>query len=225
MLNKSRLKYCIFFHALLFFVMLAKLISDILDRLDIFVLEIEELEVPAPLWWEYIWLASVLTSFVGLAAARANKIRDMQKYMISLGVFGILPLIYCFVYYFGDVWEYLTLEDKSELEETEIFLWRVSNPSYILNLYYQFNNYCFPFSLFLFRVCLMACCGMPSVLSVSKYMVSLCISPITWLKPGRHALLPENINKSNNFVFFSFVFKYQILLLYIVTRKTTQMNC
>ncbi|XP_005191525.1 protein jagunal [Musca domestica] len=124
LLNKSRLKYCIFFHALLFFVMLAKLTSDILDRLDIFVLEIEELEVPAPLWWEYIWLASLLTSFVGLSAARGNKIRDMQKYMITLGLFGVLPLLYCFVYYFGDVLEYLSLEDKSDLEETDIVLWR-----------------------------------------------------------------------------------------------------
>lgn len=44
--NKSRLKYCIFFHFLLFFAMLAKLSADILDRLDIFILEIEELQVP-----------------------------------------------------------------------------------------------------------------------------------------------------------------------------------
>lgn len=45
-MNKSRLKYCIFFHYLLFFVMLAKLSADILDHLDIFVLEIEELQIP-----------------------------------------------------------------------------------------------------------------------------------------------------------------------------------
>lgn len=44
--NKSRLKYCIFFHYLLFFAMLAKLSADILDRLDIFILEIEELQIP-----------------------------------------------------------------------------------------------------------------------------------------------------------------------------------
>lgn len=49
-LNKSRLKICIFFHYLLFFVMLAKLSADILDKLDIFILEIEELRVPKPLW-------------------------------------------------------------------------------------------------------------------------------------------------------------------------------
>lgn len=44
--NKSRLKYCIFFHYLLFFVMLAKLSADILDYLDIFILEVEELQIP-----------------------------------------------------------------------------------------------------------------------------------------------------------------------------------
>lgn len=49
-LNKSRLKYCIFFHYLLFFAMLAKLSADILDKLDIFILEIEELSIPKVSW-------------------------------------------------------------------------------------------------------------------------------------------------------------------------------
>lgn len=125
LLNKSRLKYCIFFHALLFFVMLAKLTSDILDRLDIFVLEIEELEVPPPLWWEYVWASSLLTSFLGLSAARGNKVRDMQKYMIAILIMAVLPLLYCFAYYFADVWEFLTMDKSVELEETDIFIWRV----------------------------------------------------------------------------------------------------
>ena len=43
---KSGLKTCIFFHLLLFFVMLLKLSPVILDKLDVFVLEIEELEIP-----------------------------------------------------------------------------------------------------------------------------------------------------------------------------------
>lgn len=104
--------------------MLAKLASDILDRLDIFILEIEELEVPAPLWWEYIWLSSLLTSFWGLSAVRGNKIRDMQKYIISIVVFSVMPLLYCFIYYFGDVWEYITLDKGVDLDETDIFLWK-----------------------------------------------------------------------------------------------------
>lgn len=45
-LNKSRLKYCVFFHHVMFLVMLAKLSADILDKLDIFILEIEELQIP-----------------------------------------------------------------------------------------------------------------------------------------------------------------------------------
>ena len=45
-LSKSRLKACLFLHILLFFLLLTKLSADIFDRLDIFILEIEELEVP-----------------------------------------------------------------------------------------------------------------------------------------------------------------------------------
>uniref|UniRef100_A0A0K8TRB5 Putative conserved plasma membrane protein n=1 Tax=Tabanus bromius TaxID=304241 RepID=A0A0K8TRB5_TABBR len=122
--NKSRLKYCIFFHSLLFFVMLAKLSSDILDRLDIFVLEIEELQIPEPLWWEYIWCLSIFMSFIGLSAARGNRIRDMQKYVIGIGVTGFLPLLYCLIYYSSDVYEYLSADEDTDLEETDIFLWR-----------------------------------------------------------------------------------------------------
>uniref|UniRef100_A0A1B0DLX8 Uncharacterized protein n=1 Tax=Phlebotomus papatasi TaxID=29031 RepID=A0A1B0DLX8_PHLPP len=109
-INKSRLKYCIFFHYLLFFAMLAKLCSDILDRLDIFILEIEELQVPDPLWWEYIWCLSILTTFMGLSAAKGNRIRDMQKYIIALVVLGILPLIYGLIYYMSDAIDYITFD-------------------------------------------------------------------------------------------------------------------
>lgn len=125
-INKSRLKYCIFFHYLLFFGMLAKLSADILDRLDIFILEIEELRVPAPLWWEYVWCLSIFLSFVGLSAAKGNRILQMKKYMVGLGIFGILPMIYCLIYYFRDAIDYLTLEEDVDVEDTEIHMWQVS---------------------------------------------------------------------------------------------------
>lgn len=105
--------------------MLTKLSADILDRLDIFILEIEELQVPTPLWWEYIWCLSIFTTIMGLSAAKANRIKDMKKYVISLVVTGILPNLYCLLYYFGDVVEYLGLEDRTELSDTEIELWQV----------------------------------------------------------------------------------------------------
>ncbi|XP_065166304.1 protein jagunal [Atheta coriaria] len=113
-LNKSRLKHCIFFHYLLFFVMLAKLSADILDKLDIFILEIEELRIPQPLWWEYIWCISLLFSFLGLAAIRKNRVKPMQHYLIGLLAFGYLPCLYGFAFYFGDVWTYLTCDPELE---------------------------------------------------------------------------------------------------------------
>ena len=44
--TKTRLKCCLFFHLLLAVVMLLKLLPDILDKLNIFILEVEELEIP-----------------------------------------------------------------------------------------------------------------------------------------------------------------------------------
>ena len=113
--NKSRLKYCIFFHYLLFFVMLAKLSADILDHLDIFILEIEELQVPQPLWWEYAWCASLMSSFLALSAVKRNRIKMLQQYMIGIVLLGYGPLLYAVVYYFKDVWKYLTIGKADEV--------------------------------------------------------------------------------------------------------------
>ena len=44
--NKSRLKWNLFFHSLLFVLMAMKLLPEVLDKLDIFILEIEELLIP-----------------------------------------------------------------------------------------------------------------------------------------------------------------------------------
>lgn len=127
LINKSRLRYCIFFHYLLFFVMLIKLAPDILDRLDIFILEVEELYVPKPLWWEYTWCISAFVTFLGLTAARGNKVLDMEKFMIGIVVMGVVPLLYCFFYYLGDVWSYMKLDDETDLEDTDIQSWQVSS--------------------------------------------------------------------------------------------------
>ena len=44
--NKGRLKWSIFMHYVLVFAIITKLMPEILDKLDIFVLEVEELFVP-----------------------------------------------------------------------------------------------------------------------------------------------------------------------------------
>ncbi|XP_050441786.1 protein jagunal [Adelges cooleyi] len=106
--NKSRLKYCILFHYLLFFLMLAKLCPDVLDRLDIFVLEIEELEIPKPLLWEYLWCFSLPASFLALSAVKHNCVRNISLYIKWIVLLGILPVVYAFFYYLTDVYTFIT---------------------------------------------------------------------------------------------------------------------
>uniref|UniRef100_A0A8D8SC56 Protein jagunal n=1 Tax=Cacopsylla melanoneura TaxID=428564 RepID=A0A8D8SC56_9HEMI len=123
-LNKTRLKYTIFFHYILFFIMLAKLSADILDRLDIFILEIEELLIPKPLLWEYVWCMSLLMSFLALSSIRKNNIATMKKYIYGILAFGYLPIFYAVIYYFSDFWTYITLDPDEDIEDKEeIQMW------------------------------------------------------------------------------------------------------
>jgi Jagunal, ER re-organisation during oogenesis len=65
-------------------------------------------------------------SFIGLSAARSNKVINMQKYMAGVIVFGLFPVLYCIIHYMNDVIAYMKLED-TELEDAEnIMVWQVS---------------------------------------------------------------------------------------------------
>lgn len=75
--------------------------------------------------WEYIWCISVVLTFIGLSAARSNKVAHMKRYMITLGIFGFLPVIYCMIYYMKDVADYVSLEKDMDLEDTDIMVWQV----------------------------------------------------------------------------------------------------
>ena len=44
--NKSRLKWSVFAHYLAFFLLAFKLSPEIIDRFDVFILELEELYIP-----------------------------------------------------------------------------------------------------------------------------------------------------------------------------------
>lgn len=115
--NKSRLKFCIFMHFLLFLIMGAKLAEDVLDYMDIFVMEIEQLEIPKPHRWEYFWAGCLLFSFVGLSAVRRNRISQMQLYIFGIFFGGLCPILYAAAYYFNEMWEYITTRDSSKLEK------------------------------------------------------------------------------------------------------------
>jgi len=106
--NKSRLKTCIFLHILLFLVMLVKLLPDILDRFDIFVMEVEELEIPKPLRWEYLWFISVpVVAFLGLSSVRKNNVQTLQMYLGGTIVNGLFPVLYAMYHYFSEAYGYI----------------------------------------------------------------------------------------------------------------------
>lgn len=130
--------------------MLAKLSADILDRIDVFILEIEELQIPQvceislslwfkfcshifylvtctcslqPLWWEYLWCISLLLSFLGLSAARKNKVTLMKRYMLGIVLFGIGPVLYAAGYYFQEAWQYIRTGDTEDLHLWQVCGW------------------------------------------------------------------------------------------------------
>jgi len=115
--NKSRLKFCIYMHYMLFCVMLLKLSQDILDRLDIFILELEELYIPKPRLWEWLWTSSILLTFVGLQAVKRNHLTLLKIYGILTLNLSLSPALYACVYYFRDMYNFIETRDLSKVSE------------------------------------------------------------------------------------------------------------
>ncbi|GFY64178.1 protein jagunal [Trichonephila inaurata madagascariensis] len=116
-LYKSRLKTCIFLHFLLFFAMLAKLSEDILDRMDIFILELEELFIPKPMPFEYLWTGSIIFAIIGLRALSRNRLSSLNSYAAGTVVLGICPLLFAAIWFYSDVAEYAEKKQEAEIEK------------------------------------------------------------------------------------------------------------
>jgi len=106
--NKNRLKWAISVHFYLVFLMLTKLSSDVLDKLDIFVLELEELFVPKPLFWEWLWLLSLPVTFFGLSATKVPNLPAVKRFLIGTMVFSLVPILIGMGLHFYDCYEFLT---------------------------------------------------------------------------------------------------------------------
>jgi len=106
--NKNRLKWAISVHFYLLFLVLTKLTPDILDKLDVFVLELEELFVPKPLFWEWLWLLSAPVTFFGLSAAKHNNLQAIKRFLIGTLLFSLLPVLLGMGLHFYDCYEFLS---------------------------------------------------------------------------------------------------------------------
>jgi len=149
--NKYRLKWTIFIHHLLFFVMLIKLMPEILDIMDIFILEVEELFVPKPYLWEYVWVLSVPITFFGLSACAKNNMISIRRFMLGSIMVALLPVLIGMAMHASQMYTFLFTEDseidgegedsegatkteedsadrsqsgQDDEEESEIFMWQ-----------------------------------------------------------------------------------------------------
>ena len=134
--NKDRLKWSIFIHFILLFLMLTKLAPEVLDKFDIFVLEVEELFVPKvrstislfiwsytnfqPLIWEWLWLLSVPVTFFGLSACKHSSLKSIKQFLIGTLVCSLLPVLLGMALHAVDCYEFIT-EGVTE----NIIIWQV----------------------------------------------------------------------------------------------------
>ncbi|XP_043233035.1 protein jagunal-like [Amphibalanus amphitrite] len=118
-------------HFLLFLIMILKLSSDILDKLDIFILEIEELEIPPPVKWEYIWSFSVLYSLCALSACKTNSVFYLQIYIGGIATLGLGPALGALCYYLPDAYRFVSAETPEEA--ADVPMWQ-GLPYSIINL-------------------------------------------------------------------------------------------
>lgn len=106
--NKYRLKVCLFVHLLLFIFMAVKLVPDILDKLNVFILEVEELEVPKPVKWEYLWTFSMIYSFFAMSACKKNSTFFLQVYLGGIIAMGLAPAVFAVCFYLPDVYRFIS---------------------------------------------------------------------------------------------------------------------
>jgi len=106
--NKHRLKWSIFIHYILLFLMLIKLTPEVLDKLDVFVLEVEELFVPKPLVWEWLWLLSVPVTLFGLSACKHSNLKSIKQFLIGTLVCSLLPILLGMALHAVDCYQFIT---------------------------------------------------------------------------------------------------------------------
>merc|ERR1719510_1709430 len=85
-----------------------KLLPELLDKLDIFVLEIEELLIPKPQLWEWIWMSSIIPAILAWSAIKKSKAFLMKIFQVFNVATAILPTLIGMSYHFSDFCEVIT---------------------------------------------------------------------------------------------------------------------
>lgn len=118
--SKYYLKLTFYMHLLLYIIVLLKLSEDILDRLDIFILELQELRIPKPDWWEWLYGASFMVNLVASRAMQKNAYTTMRTYHVLVWLTCILPLAVAQYQYLFDFILFVQERDTANLT----YVWR-----------------------------------------------------------------------------------------------------
>ncbi|CAK9304364.1 unnamed protein product [Gordionus sp. m RMFG-2023] len=95
-LNKSKLKACLYLHILLWLFILLKNIESLLDYVDINfppIVEIYANRIPNPQIWEYAFLLSIVPTIFALLSLSRNNKYLLWSFIIGQSALGLLPLL------------------------------------------------------------------------------------------------------------------------------------
>jgi len=101
--TKGYISFLLYVHLLGAVIMLAKLSPAIFDYLDIFILSLEEQNIPKPLLWEWVWFGGSLVTFVfGGHAIKTSRPGKIQIFGALTLILGLLPILWVLLIYWTD---------------------------------------------------------------------------------------------------------------------------
>lgn len=112
------LRLTIIMHTLTFLLVFVKLTEDILDRADIFILELQELQIPKPDLWEWLYAASILFAPFARRAMSKNSIAWMRWFHLGVWLLCVLPLAMGNWIYYADFVTFVQERDTAHLAHT-----------------------------------------------------------------------------------------------------------
>ena len=107
-------------HFLLYLLILLKLSEDVLDRADIFILELQELRIPKPDFWEWLYGISFLANIFAARAMRTNSVPLIRLYQFLTWTFSLGPICVAQIQYFPDFYHFVQYRDLEKLT----YAWR-----------------------------------------------------------------------------------------------------
>jgi len=113
--NKGRLKLLMFLHFMLVLLMTFRLSTFFFVMAEMRPPSFfQQLQLPRPQMWEFVWLVTVLPVFFGYVAIRKNRVFLLQQYLIGTFVFGVLSSLYAIYSHFEDLLEYWETKTATE---------------------------------------------------------------------------------------------------------------